>query len=56
MQSVHQGICKNGFLETEGRVAFSELEDEKVIAMVDWKRAKNEIPYIDLKKTKRIME
>jgi len=47
-----KAFVKMDFLETEGRVAFSELEDEKVIAMVDWQRAKNEIPYIDLKENK----
>ncbi len=40
-------FVKYRFMEENGRVSFSELNNHGFTQLVDWKRAKNEIPLVD---------
>ncbi|HEY1041050.1 MAG TPA: DCC1-like thiol-disulfide oxidoreductase family protein, partial [Bacteroidia bacterium] len=47
-----KAFVKFNMLGGEGRVSFSELNDQQFINAVDWNRARNEIPLIDEKENK----
>jgi predicted DCC family thiol-disulfide oxidoreductase YuxK len=47
-----KAFVKFNMLNKEGRVSFTELEEQKFIKIVDWDRARNEIPLIDEKEEK----
>jgi predicted DCC family thiol-disulfide oxidoreductase YuxK len=42
-----KAFVKYRFMEENGRVSFSELNNHSFTQLVDWKRAKNEIPLLD---------
>jgi predicted DCC family thiol-disulfide oxidoreductase YuxK len=48
-----KAFVKYNFLNGGTRLAFSSVEEQEFIKLVDWKRAKNEIPLID-EKTKTV--
>ncbi len=47
-----KAFVKFNMLNGEGRVSFSELDQQKFIESVDWDKARNEIPLIDEKENK----
>ncbi len=43
-----KAFVKHNFINENGRVAFSEVKDQGLSQLVDWGRAKNEIPLVDV--------
>jgi predicted DCC family thiol-disulfide oxidoreductase YuxK len=43
-----EGFVKWGLMESQNRIAFSQLDQQAFIEQVDWHRAKHEIPLVDL--------
>jgi predicted DCC family thiol-disulfide oxidoreductase YuxK len=42
-----KAFVSTGLLQKEERISFSEVNDEELLKLVDWNKARNEIPFID---------
>lgn len=47
-----KAFVKSGLLNGKGRISFEEVKDDELIKLVDWNRARNEIPLVDREKRK----